>query len=272
MMPIELWQNIESHLDSSLDGWRGRIDAFGQVDAVEKRASGRTWSNNETFEALVLAVLSSNTDWSRIAGVQTELTEPFAGFSLEAYATLPPEEITDRILPWFRERKAGSNTLETSLVRLIESARILSEHSRMHGTAESYFESLVRRRGGDPKQAALALGSPGKYKLPGFGVILAAEALKNLGFDVAKPDRHVKRAVASFGLVPTRNWSGSDRTVPKTPNLAVMEAVERIAIAIRKHVVFVDNAIWMLGARSELWLTNGELAKVAHATRSPYQR
>ena len=97
-------------------------------------------------------------------------------------------------------------------------------------------------------------------------MILAAEALKNLGFDVAKPDRHVKRAVASFGLVPARNWSGSDRTVPKTPNLAVMEAVERIAIAIRKHVVFVDNAIWMLGARSELWLTNGELAKVAHAT------
>ena len=111
MTPIELWRNIESHLDSSLDGWRGRIDAFGQVDAVEKRASGRTWSNNETFEALVLAVLSSNTDWSRIAGVQTELTEPFAGFSLEAYATLPPEEVTDRILPWFKARKAGSNTV-----------------------------------------------------------------------------------------------------------------------------------------------------------------
>lgn len=268
MTPFELWRNIESRLDSSLDGWRGRIDAFGQVDAVEARMSGRTWSNTETFEALVLALLSSNTDWSRIARVQTELAQPFSGFSLETYAALPPEEIKNRILPWFTARKAGSNTLGGGLVSLIKSARILSEHSRMHGTAESYFNSLVRRVGGDPKQAALALGSPGKYKLPGFGVVLAAEALKNLGFDVAKPDRHVKRAVVSFGLVPVRKWPGRGRTVPKTSDLAVMEAVEGIATAIGEHVVLVDNAIWMLGAQSELWLTNRELVKVAHEMRS----
>lgn len=58
------------------------------------------------------------------------------------------------------------------------------------------------RHDGDPKQVSLSLGLPrNRYKLPSFGVALAAEAMKNLGFDVAKPDRHILRAAGLFGLV-----------------------------------------------------------------------
>lgn len=68
------------------------------------------------------------------------------------------------------------------------------------------FTSLVDPWDGGPKQAVMLLGSQGEYKLPSFGVALAAEALKNLGFDVAKPDRHLTRAVGSFGLVRINRW------------------------------------------------------------------
>ena len=142
------------------------------------------------------------------------------------------------------------------------------EHSRVYGSAESYFTSLVHRSGGDPKQAALRLGLPGKDKLPGLGVALAAEALKNLGFDVAKPDRHIKRAVASFGLVPCKDWAGRNgRAAPsfssKRSCLAVMEAVQNVATAAGAPVVLVDNASWMLCAKSGLYLTNPELSELA---------
>lgn len=272
-----LWQNIESRLDSSLLGWRSRVDAFDQMAAVAARASGRAWNDSETFRALLLAVLSNNTDWSKIERIQDDLAELFSGFSLKSYAELPACEVGDRILPWFLGRKAGSITLERDLVNLIGTARLLFEHSCVHGTAESYFTSLVRRVDGDPKQAALRLGSPGTDKLPAFGVALAAEALKNLGFDVAKPDRHVKRAVASFGLVPSGDLSNRNgRAAPsfssKASQLAVMKAVQDVATTAGKPVVMVDNAIWLLCAKSGLHLTNPELAELAREGGAPTDR
>ena len=268
-----LWRNIESRLDSSLEDWRGRVDSFEQVAAVAARTAGRAWSDNDTFKSLLLAVLSNNTDWSKVERVQPDLAKLFSDFSLNSYAGLPVREIGDRFLPWFLERKAGSVSLERNLVNLIDTARLLSEHSRVHGTAEAYFTSLVRKLDDDPKKAALLLGSRGEYKLPAFGVALAAEALKNLGYDVAKPDRHVARAVASFGLVHFGNWPGRDgRTAPPLSSrksyLAVMGAVQDIASAAGMPVVMVDNAIWLLCARSGLYLTNPELAELAPEGRA----
>ena len=263
-----LWQRIESRLDSACPGWRGRVDGFGQIGAVEARAAGRTWSDDEVFEGLVLAVLSSNTDWSKIEGVQAELADLFSGFSLASYAERRPCEVAERFLPWFLERKAGSVTLRTNLVNLIGSARMLLAHSGVHGSAESYFAALVHESGGDPKLAALHLGLPGQYKLPTFGVALAAEALKNLGFDVAKPDRHIKRAMASFGLVhferwPARNGRAAPSLTSRKSLLAVMTTVQEVATAANTPVVLADNAIWLLCAKSGLYLTNPELAALA---------
>ena len=274
MTSLALWRNIESRLDSGLTGWRSRVDGFGQVAAVEARAAGREWSDDETFEGLLMAVLSNNTDWSRIERIRADIAELFSGFSLKSYADLPHSEIGERILPWFLERKAGSMTLERDLVNLRNCAGRLYKHSRLHGTAESYFTLLVRQLEGDPKQAALRLGSPGNYKLPAFGVALAAEALKNLGFDVAKPDRHAKRAVASFGLVPFGDWRDRNgRTGPschsKRSFLAVMGAVQDIAASARVPVVTADNAIWLLCAKSGLYLKNAELAEMAHKDKDP---
>ena len=254
MSQSALWQRIEGHLDSSYPSWRRRVEIFGQMAAVKSRATGRTWSDDEVFRALLLAVLSTNTAWSKVERVQGELADLFSGFSLDSYAERRPGEIGERVVPWFLECKAGS----VSLV----------EHRRAHGSAESYFTSLVRRSGGDPKQAALLLGRQGEYKLPAFGVALAAEALKNLGFDVAKPDRHLGRAMGSFGLARFERWPGrSGRASPpltsRTSLMAVMTAAERIATEADRPVVLVDNAIWMLCARNGLYLTNPQLAEMA---------
>ena len=276
-----LWNNIESRLEYRLPKWRDRADEMRQLAAVEERFAGRTWSDDKVFEALLMAVLSANTDWSKIEGVQAELSELFSGFSLERYAVLSDAEIGCRFPPWFTERKAGSITLARNLVNLAATARILLDYSRTHGTADCYFTSLLHRCGGDPKLAALRLGCPGEYKLPALGVPLAAEALKNLGFDVAKPDRHVMRAMGSFGLVHFMRWTGSSngrigRATPvstsKNSLLAVMTAVQDIAEAVDERVVLVDNAIWMLCARSRLHLTNPELAEMAHGCDSPESR
>ena len=270
---LALWKHAKARLESGIPDWRHRIDLFQQVAAVEKRAaSSRPWGDDAVFEALVLAVLSANTDWSKIERIRDDVAALFSGFSLESYAERSEAEIGERFVPWFKERKAGSVTLRRSLTDLIDTAWVLAAYSRANGAAEGYFRSLMVQCAGDPKRTALCLGQSGRYKLPSLGVALAAEALKNLGFDVAKPDRHIMRAVGSFGLVHFGRWSEETMlragTNPPNPTpkrqLAAMTAVEEIAKAADEPVVLVDNAIWLLCAKSGLYLTNRELAELAH--------
>ncbi len=264
-----LWSTIESRLDSCRPKWEEELRDV--VKAIKDREAGRAWRDDEVFEALLKAVLSSNTDWSKIERILPELPELFCGFSLEAYAALSPDEIGRRFVPWFTERKAGSRKLKERLTNLIDAAKKLSQHSSVHGTAESYFTSLMRRFDDDPKQVALKLGRPGsEYKLPSLGVPLAAQVLKNLGFDVAKPDRHVRRAVGSFGLVRFERWP------PDHPRdselLKAMAAVENLAVSVQRRVGFVDSAIWLLCSRSGLNLTNQELCHIARQAETARDR
>ncbi len=264
-----LWSKIEARLDLHHMHWRERVKEFGQVRAVKERSQGKTWSDDEVFKAILLAVLSSNTVWSKIEGVLPDLPKLFDGYSLKAYASQSEYEIDNRFVPWFKERKAGSMSLRGSLVNLIRAAQILLQYSKRRGAADNYFTSLLEQCADDPKRVALQLGSPGKYKLPSLGVPLAAEALKNLGFAVAKPDRHMLRAMGSFGLVQFYGWNpatkpyGNPATTAAGKLREVMTVAERIAEASETPVVLVDNAIWMLCAQSEMHLTNSELAAIA---------
>ena len=259
MNKLELWNSIEFRLDVSYPEWRERIEGLGQVGAVKKRISGATWSDEEVFEASLMSLLSSNINWSKIEKIRPGLRDLFSGFSLEAYAALQDAKIENDFIQWFENQKAGSRERKKNLLYLRRTALKLLEHSRMHGSAEHYFTSLAHKCDDDPKQMALQLGRiGGKYKLKGFGVPLAAEMLKNLGFDVAKPDVHVRRAVESFGLV--NFWNSKDPN--ESEFLETMTVVEDIASAADRYISLVDNAIWLLCAESGLHLTNEELKKL----------
>ena len=269
-----LWQNIQRRLDSSPLPWRERIAGFGQMEARDRRAASGTWTDQEVFKALVLAVLSSNTDWSKVESVLPELPTLFHHFDPADYAILTDTQVETELVPWFVARKAGSMTLKRNLIYLIQAARKLERHSRTHGSADSYFTAIVHRSQGDPKRAALLLGSDPAYKLPSIGVPLAAETLRNLGYDVAKPDRHIMRAVGCFGLADFGVWSADAtlRAGTKAPNpscarqMAAMAAVEDLAHNVQEQVILVDTAIWLLCAKSGLNLSNADLAQLASTT------
>ena len=144
-----LWNNIEARLDSRRPNWRTCIDEMGQLAAVEKRSAGRTWDDDEVFEALLMAVLSSDTDWSTIKRIQGKLTEPFSGFSLKAYADVSESEINNRLVPWFKKERAGSRSLRRNLVNLVHrrpKTLGLQHHSRNCRRLLHVAHASVRRR------------------------------------------------------------------------------------------------------------------------------
>ena len=268
-----LWKNIESRLDSELKGWRGRIIDLRQVQAVEDRRRGEEWTDDEVFVALLEARLSAGVDWSGIKEKVLPVLDDFlrselrTGSFLESYSNLTDARIQNRWKNWFKERRATPRWGMRPFLEMKRAARKLAAHSAKYGRAEDYFTRLIAQNDNDPKQVALCVGSDVKYKLPSLGIALAAEALKNLGFDVAKPDTHVRRAVAAFGLADFKpsgtRYESPLETVRR--QLQTMKIVEDIAHASSECVAFVDNAIWMLGAQRPfgLHLENLQLAELA---------
>ncbi len=265
---IALWRAIENELDRALPRWHEMIDGFGQVAAVNRRTAGTSWTDYEVFEALLCAVLTNSTDYAKVQAVLPDLRLRFSNFNLSAYAKLTNDEVEREYVSWFLARRAGSLTLKRSLLSLIATAGILQRWSETHSCAEHYFLEVIRSSGGDVKRAAVALGAyASPKKLPGLGVPIAAESLRNMGFDLCKPDRHLCRAAGSFGLVEFRRWPNRDGTAAPQANSEemwlTMAAVETLASTAGRRVTYVDTAIWLLCARMGLYMSNSRLAHLA---------
>jgi endonuclease III len=266
-MLLLLWQRIEQRLDCDRTRWRDDVDHLRQISAVEKREGGGRWADDEIFEGLVRSILSAHTKWGKVERVLPELRTLLHDFSLCWYAALSPIDVERTLVPWFEQRKAGSLSLKRNLQFLIDSAAKLGGISQRHGSLEGYLAHLAKQHNGDPKAVAAALGEvESLQKLPGLGVALAAEFLKNVGYDVSKPDLHINRAVGSFGLVQFASWT--DQRGFKTPPARkselrmVMQVMETWALQLGFRVTFLDNAVWILCAASEsgLHLSNSDLA------------
>lgn len=263
-----LWSEIQERLYAGVPDWRALIVHYQQVSAIEARERGRHWSDADVFEALVRSVLSNSTDWAKVERVLPELSARFFGFDPDWYGNLNSRTVEDELLPWFRVRRAGSMTLRRDLMTLIQAARRLCILRVAEGSLEHYFQRLFDNCGRDPKRMALALGSPkSPAKLPTLGVPLAAEFLKNLGFDISKPDRHINRAVGSFGWVNFRTWANREGTshpsASEAEMSAVMGAMELFASAVGERIAFVDNAVWLACAKSGLYMSNSALAAIS---------
>lgn len=261
----QVWTSIVNHLDRGLPSWRDNVATWGQATAVADRRSGKRWSDDEVFRGLVLSVLSNNTNWARVERVKSELDGLFSEFSIVRFASRSVEDVDRILIPWFTDRRASSMTLRARLRDLIIASEKLVVQSKHFGSIEKYFSKILESRSQDPKRLAAALAEPrSPDKLNGIGLPLAAEFLKNIGFDVAKPDRHVNRAVGAFGWVSFKIWDDRQlRHPPPQPTfdelLSVMNAIESCARAVGETAALVDNAVWLLCAKSGLSLSNSQL-------------
>ena len=276
---IKLWADITAILDDRMPDWRDRVEIMGLTKAVEDRGMGRKWNDAESFEALVLALLSNNTVWDNVEPLRPNLRDVFFDFNRYKYAACSDDDIKN-IVGWFKERNAASMVLPRGLRLLRNTACILSYYTQQSGrSVEDLFLDGLTQVGGDPKELAILIGNArfdSKWKLPGFGIPLAAEAIRNLGFDIAKPDRHILRACGEFKLVSYDRWN---RDKPRScPAASVQEfretlmAMEILAKVNAISVALADNAIWLACAKCReprLWLTNSELAELSAVTQYP---
>jgi hypothetical protein len=259
-----LWRHLTARMAAWRPDWKDVVGA-GAAAWQDSLAEGATPLPDERiFEAFTVALLSGNTRWDRIARIRRALRHPFADFDLRRFALVSDEDIERDILPWFRERKAGAPGLRASLVRLRATAAKLACRK---GGAYRYLLDAGTDTTGSPEDLAVALATSKTWKLPGFGIALAADALRNLGFDLCKPNRHLLRAVGSWSLVDFARWDERGAFTPPRARPAelrdTMLAVRSLAEANQLPVSYANSVIWTAGAVSGARLTNAAFRELA---------
>ena len=81
-----------------------------------------------------------------------------------------------------------------------------------------------------------------------------------------------KRLLAVMAAAQEIAEAADKRVLPLECALLKFVKCRRIAEAVDKRVVLVDNTIWLLCAKRGLYLTNRELAEIAHEGESPENR
>ncbi|WP_137787817.1 hypothetical protein [Sphingomonas sp. 3P27F8] len=264
----DLWRSLQQKLDGWNPAWRDRVDTGSPRWRAGFPAKAARLPDEIVFESFAVALLSGNTRWDRIATIRGELGVPFVDFDPARFASLDDRDIDRRVLRWFVDRRAGSAGLPAGLLRLRGTAAILAT---AEGGAHGFLERVFDAAGGMPDQAAVLLGGSAQWKLPGFGIALAAEALRLLGFDLCKPDRHVLRAVGAWGLVRFARWPEKGAYTPPQARpaelIATMRAVRTLAENNAVGVSNCTSVIWLAGAVSGARLTNADFASLAAAER-----
>jgi len=260
-----LWAALTGQLAEWRGAWRTLIDV-GRALTLEEFFALPEKTDREVFEAFAIAILSGNTRWDRIARVRGELNGPFQGYDPVRFAALSEDEIDGLIVPWFRERRAGAAGLRSALARLRLTAERLSPHGAQSSGGQDYLREAAAASDGTPEDLAVILGSSKRWKLPGFGIALSAEALRLLGVDLCKPDRHVLRAMACWSLVAFRRWDRRGAfTAPQADVRELREtmvAVRAIADANGVGVSYANSVIWLAGAVSGARLANEALEAI----------
>ncbi|MGH7435164.1 MAG: hypothetical protein ACRENE_05790 [Polyangiaceae bacterium] len=186
-------------LDQSLPGWRFELEALGQVRLIRARAAGWKPTDETAMRGLFLAYLSAMTDWRRIQSALPQIDTLFDDWTPPSIARLRDRDLA-KTYTWLLDRKLGSVLLRRQLECLRAAARVFMRMGRDGATVCAVLE---RHAQADVASVLSAKESP--WKLPGVGIALAAEFLKNLGFDDFKPDRHTIRILGPgrLGLVDT---------------------------------------------------------------------
>lgn len=258
----KIWRALGARLSEWNAEWQSLVGTSEEIPPMTS-ATFDQMSDTFIFEAFATAAISGNARWDRISAVQGELAGPFQDFSPRRFAALSDQEIDEGIVPWFRQRRAGSARLPSVLRLLRRSAEMLQPN--YEGDARTFLKAAYAQAEGSPEEMAVLLGTGRDFKMPGFGIALAAEALRLLGCDLCKPDRHVLRAIASWQFVTFKNWPAGDFAAPqaRTPELlATMLAVRELASANGVSTSYATSVIWLAGAVSGARFTNQDFSSL----------
>ena len=229
------------------------ISHFTRItDIVKDRRSGlKPPTIEEYIKGMIRAMLTNSTSWAKIAPHYThgKIASIFKSYNPTALkATLPSILISDLLAIKCGNRIIAKqmSSLKDNIVKL---EKIMSTYSSAGEPFEEYFITKFPTykkyfRCASPTYPILNVSDldeftrpKGNYKLQQMGVPLVCEFLKNMGFELPKPDVHLKTFLSSSRM-------GKSKNPFKATNEEVFKQIQDLAKSSTFTIPQIDLIIW----------------------------
>ena len=207
---------------------------------IERRAQGEVFTLADHIRGMVYAMMSAESSWKQFeggidqkTGRITALDEILYDYEPDMLLSADPSDLVEKIEAhkWGSRRRLNQITglIQTNIPKLLEI-------QEKNGSIDAYYQRFIEED--STYQSLIAnLASPGsKDKFVEMGEALTAEYLRNVGYDMSKPDRHICR------ILGANHFGCSDcETVPV---FEAMEIINQMALICGRRVAEVDYILW----------------------------
>lgn len=208
---------------------------------IDKRNCGSDFALCDHIRAMVYAMLSSGIRWNRVeseidaeTGSISSIDSVFHQYDAEYILQANPNLLRDEVK---RLHCASQYTLNQMKALVSVNIGKLQEWEQRYGCIDAYYQQFIGENGTLYALVKQLADPMSKDKLAQMGEALIAEYLKNVGYRIAKPDRHIRRILGHSAL------DCSAREI--VPIYDAMAIIDEISKETGKSAAEVDYILWM---------------------------
>ena len=239
----ELVSAMEEHLKNNLlkdEPDKLWANSFIRKQIKKRKDSKELFSLQDHIRAMVYSMLSSGNRWADVSknadsvtGCIPDVDKAFYNYDVEKLKKCSPEQLRNNV----KKIHCGTqSTLKQMDALLSVNIDRLISLGKKFGTVDTYYQKLIDIDD-TLKTLVVVLSTPGSIaKLEQMNVALVCEYLRNIGYDIPKPDRHICRILGSEHLAL------SDKK--EVPPFEAFDKVVELAELMGKPTAEVDYILW----------------------------
>lgn len=207
---------------------------------VDKRKRNGTFTLSDHIRGMVYSMLTSGASWNRIkshiesdTGQIDIIDNIFCQYDSEALLQSDADTLTCQI----KKLKLGTLSTKAQMKALVgKNIGKLLSLEKEYGSVDNFYKKLAEENDNLKTLVKKLSDAKSPHKFVQLGEALTAEYLKNVGYDVGKPDRHIRRILGCEYL-----GCSTRKTVPPFEAIDIIAA---IAKELKITAAEVDYIIW----------------------------
>lgn len=209
---------------------------------IEERNKGRRFSLKDHVKAMIYSMLSAETPWERIEANTGTIDALFMDYDPEKLLKADPVVIVDNL----QKIKCGGRCRSNQMKALARNIITLKKFEETFGGIDIFYnQMLISENKTHPyERLILTLSMDGEYKLAQMGIPLVAEYLRNVGYNISKPDRHVMRMLDSGHLAEHSFKQNIDETWSAPALLEGLRIIRQYAEDTQLSEAYIDHLLW----------------------------
>ena len=216
---------------------------------IQKRKQGGKFTIQDHIRGMVYSMLTSGISWNRIVseidvntGEIPSIDEVFCYYNPEALLSISVDSIKEKICGTYGKGQYNCRIQQIDDL-LLGNGKEKSNIQKLMEWEEKYtsIDCLYQKwldEDSTYKKLIKNLSGSSDYKLKGMGVPLTAEYLRNVGYDISKPDRHIIR------ILGKERFNCLESAGESTAMYEAMDIVCEIAKEMNRSVAEVDYILW----------------------------